>query len=308
MTKKVLVTGGAGFIGSHIVKLLLNKGYEVVVVDNLTTGQFENISSFNVPFYKTDIVSSELKDIFSKEKPNYVIHHAAQVDVTKSINLPTYDAETNIIGTINLLSCCCQYDVDKIIYASSCAVYGYTGDSPITEDFPIQPISFYGISKSVPEMYIRQFHDFYGLKYTIFRYANVYGPRQTSKGEGGVISIFTTKALKREQPIIYGNGEQTRDFIYVEDIAKANALALDKGDNEIFNIGTNQKTSINELYNKVNVLRPFAHSAKYSSPREGDILHSRLSYVKAKKILGWKPSVSLERGIQETLKYYEQKI
>nr|WP_309101231.1 NAD-dependent epimerase/dehydratase family protein [Fredinandcohnia onubensis] len=299
---KVLVTGGAGFIGSHIVDLLVEQGYEVIVVDNLSTGHLTNLTP-NARFYKADIRTSKLDDIFQQEKPAYVIHQAAQVDVSKSILDPSKDAEINILGTVRLLSCCVKYNVQKIIYASSCAVYGETDDCSITESFPIKPLSFYGLSKYIPEVYIKLFHELHRLPYTILRYANVYGPRQSPKGEGGVISIFFKKLISRESPSIYGNGEQTRDFVFVKDVAKANVLSLHKGSNEILNIGSNEKISINQLYQMITSITPNSPPI-YHSPRKGDILYSRLDNEKAKRVLGWEPSKPLLEGLKESYEFY----
>ena len=225
---KVLVTGGAGFIGSHIVDTLIESGYEVVVVDNLSSGKKEYLNDKAI-FYDLDLHSKQIEDVFEKELPDFVIHEAAQVDVSISIHHPYFDAYSNILGTIHLLELSRKYHVKKVIYASSCAVYGETGDYSIQENSKIQPISFYGASKYTPELYIQLYQKLYGLPYTILRYANVYGPRQTPKGEGGVISIFVQKLLKNENLIIYGYGTQTRDFVYVKDVAHANLLVLTKG-------------------------------------------------------------------------------
>lgn len=298
---RVLVTGGAGFIGSHIVDLLIKGGHEVIVVDNLSTGNKEFINK-KANFYLLDITSPHLEDVFTKEKPEYVIHQAAQVDVAKSVQNPVDDADSNIIGTIRLLECCRKFHVQKFIYASSCAVYGETDDCSIQEDFILHPTSFYGISKFTPELYIRLYHQFYDIPYTILRYANVYGPRQTPKGDGGVIASFIQKDLKGEQSVIYGDGKQTRDFVYVKDVAAANLLALEKGTNQIINLGLNKKTSINKLHALI--------SSKNISPlflpkRNGDIQYSRLNNEKAMQLLGWSPSYDLIRGLNETKKFFE---
>ncbi|MEH7384981.1 NAD-dependent epimerase/dehydratase family protein [Bacillus sp. JJ1521] len=301
---KVLVTGGAGFIGSHIVDLLVELGYEVIVVDNLSSGNSTFLPP-NITFYKADIQSSILNEIFMKEKPAYVIHQAAQVDVSRSILDPSEDAENNVLGTVRLLSCCIKHNVQKIIYASSCAVYGETDDCSITESFPIKPLSFYGLSKYTPEVYIKLFHDLYGLPYTILRYANIYGPRQSPKGEGGVVSIFLKKLISKEAPAIFGNGEQTRDFVYVKDVAMANMLSLHKGENEILNISRNEKTSINQLYHMItSIVVSNPPSPFYQAPRKGDILYSKLDNAKAKRILGWEPKYNLMKGLQESYEYY----
>ncbi|MGJ7923303.1 NAD-dependent epimerase/dehydratase family protein [Neobacillus sp. LXY-4] len=303
---KVLITGGAGFIGSHVVDLVGQTGYEPVVVDNLSTGKREFIHP-SYRLYEIDITSPFLKDVFKKEKPDVVIHLAAQVDVAFSIKDPVSDASQNILGTIHLLNCCQEFNVKKFIFSSSCAVYGEKDDVSIMETSPLQPLSYYGISKYTSELYIQTFNKLHQLPFTILRYANVYGPRQTPKGEGGVVSIFFNKTLKGESPIIFGDGGQTRDFVYVKDVALANLLSIHNGKNEIFNIGCNSKTSINELYNKIKNLSSKDVSAIYMPARDGDIRHSRLDINKASTILGWQPSFNLETGLVETLAYYQSK-
>lgn len=302
---KVLVTGGAGFIGSHIVDLLIENGYEVVIVDNLSTGKKEFINKKAI-FYKKDITDDDLYEIFEKEKPDYVIHQAAQIDVQKSIDNPVFDAKVNVLGTVNLLECCRKSGVKKVIYASSAAVYGNPEYLPIDEKHKVNPISYYGISKHTAEHYFEVYSQLYGLKYTILRYANVYGIRQDPKGEGGVISIFIDKMLKSERPIIFGDGNQTRDFVYVKDVAKANLLALEKGDNEVVNISTNKPTSINELVEIMNKIMNISLEPIYTEPRKGDIVHSYLDNKKALDVLGWKPEYSLEDGLKETIEYYKR--
>lgn len=245
--KKVLVTGGAGFIGSYIADLLLEQGYEVIIIDNLSNGSIKNLDK-EVKFYQEDINSKETEVIIKNEKPDFLIHTAAQINVTKSIQNPVYDANINTLGTIRLLNYVKKYNIKKFIFSSSSAVYGKTEDTGIKENHPIQPISFYGTSKYASELYIKLYNQLHKIPYTILRYANVFGPRQTIDGEGGVIAIFCNDFLNQRTPIIFGNGEQTRDFIYVKDVAKANLAAIEQGDNETFNIGTNHKTSIKELF------------------------------------------------------------
>ncbi|EIW00677.1 LOW QUALITY PROTEIN: nucleoside-diphosphate-sugar epimerase [Thermoanaerobacter siderophilus SR4] len=303
---KVLVTGGAGFIGSHVVDLLIENGYEVVIVDNLSTGKEEFINKKAI-FIKKDIIDEDLCEIFEKEKPDYVIHQAAQIDVQKSIDNSVFDAKGNVLGTVNLLECCRKSGVKKIVYASSAAVYGNPEYLPIDEKHKVNPISYYGISKHTAEHYFEVYRQLYGLKYTILRYANVYGIRQDPKGEGGVISIFTDKMLKGERPIIFGDGNQTRDFVYVKDVVKANLLALERGDNEVVNISTNKPTSINELVEMMNKIMNTSLEPVYTEPRKGDIVHSYLDNKKALEVLGWKPEYSLEEGLKETIEYYRVK-
>ncbi|NLW24783.1 MAG: SDR family oxidoreductase [Clostridia bacterium] len=300
----VLVTGGAGFIGSHIVDKLINEGLDVVVIDNLSTGKLENLNE-NAKFYNLDITSNQLSTIFQQEKIDVVIHQAAQIDVQKSLQDPVYDSKVNINGTVNLLECCRKYNVSKIIYASSAAVYGKPEYLPIDEKHPIQPMSFYGISKFTPENYFRIYKELYGLNYTILRYSNIYGPRQDSKGEGGVIAIFIDKLLNEQTPIIFGDGEQTRDFLYVEDVAEANFRAIFKGDGEILNISTNTRISVNQLYTELTKILQLDFKPVYREARPGDILHSSLNNQKAIQILNWQPKYTFSEGLLKTVSYYK---
>ncbi|WP_026565577.1 NAD-dependent epimerase/dehydratase family protein [Bacillus sp. UNC41MFS5] len=301
---KVLVTGGAGFIGSHVVDLLIQSGYEPIVVDNLRSGNREFVPP-NVRFIKMDISSPKIEEVFAREKPDVVIHLAAQVDVAYSVKNPVEDANQNILGTIRLLTCSHKFKVKKFIFSSSCAIYGEKDDCSIKETFPVQPLSFYGISKYTSELYIQAFLQLFQLPYTILRYANVYGPRQSSIGEGGVISIFLKKVLNGEAPHILGDGEQTRDFVYVKDVARANVLSIEKGTNGIFNIGTNSKTSINQLFQIITSLTNSNLSPILMPEREGDIRYSRLDNTKAVNLLAWKPDFDLQTGLNETLNYYK---
>lgn len=301
---KILITGGAGFIASHIVDRLVGLEHEVVVVDNLSSGKIERINS-KCRFYKCDITNYEtMKLVFDIEIPEVVIHHAAQIDVQTSLKKPVFDAQNNIIGTINVLECCRETNVRKIIYPSSAAVYGNPKYLPVDENHPVEPSSFYGISKHTPCHYIKVYSELYNIKYTIFRYSNVYGPRQDSNGEGGVVAIFLDRLLKEETCYIYGDGQQTRDFIYVKDVVNANILALARGDNEIIDISTNKPVTINELYKIIKEISGSSVEVEHKAVREGDILHSYLDNKKAVKYLGWKPQYDIENGVKETIGYY----
>lgn len=303
---KVLITGGAGFIGSNVVDLFISEGHDVIVVDNLSQGKIENLNNC-ARFYKCDILDMDkLEVIFTTEQPEVVIHNAAQIDVQVSLKKPSIDSEINIKGTINILECCRKFEVKKIIYPSSAAVYGDPKYLPVDEEHEVNPISFYGISKHTPEHYIKTYSELYDIKYTIFRYANVYGIRQDPKGEGGVISIFVDKFLNGEKPVIFGDGEQTRDFIYVKDIARANLAALNNGDNIICNISTQTQISVNHL---VDVMKDIIGSdleAIYKEKRCGDIKDSSLKNKKACALLGWSPEYSLEEGLRDTCEYYSE--
>ena len=304
---KILVTGGAGFIGSHIVDQLLFNGYHVVVIDDLSKGQAEYVNEDAI-FYHMSVLDPDLEAVFIHEKPDVVIHHAAQIDVQRSLSDPIHDLHVNVEGTVRLLELCRHCNVQKFIYASSAAVYGNPQYLGIDEAHPIQPMSSYGISKFTPEQYIRVYAELYGLRYTILRYANVYGTRQDPKGEGGVVSIFVDKLLKGEKPVIYGDGEQTRDFIYGEDVAAANVAALHRGDNEVLNISTGVPTSVNELLRVLNELNETDILPEYHPERPGDIRHSYLKNDKALQMLGWQPKVSLREGLAKTLDYYRNKL
>ncbi len=301
---KILVTGGAGFIASHIVDKLIEKQHEVVIIDNLSTGKFKNINP-KAKFYKEDIINkNNISTIYKKESPEIIIHLAAQIDVQKSLKSPSEDALINIVGTINLLECCRDYGVKKIIYASSAAEYGEPNELPITTNHPANPISFYGISKHTPTHYIKVFSQLYGIKYTILRYSNVYGIRQDPRGEGGIISIFIDKYLKGETPVVYGDGEQTRDFIYVDDVAEANMAVLTSGDNKIFNVSLNQSVSINELIKIFNIVTDKKQNVKYLPERKGDIKHCKLDNYGIINETNWFPRFLLLEGIRVTYNYY----
>jgi len=300
---KILVTGGCGFIGSHIVDDLINMGNDIVVIDNLSTGKIENLNN-KATFYNIDIHSDEMERIFEKERPQVVYHKAAQINVQQSIKEPDFDAHVNITGTIKVLECIYKYKVDKIIYASSAAAYGTPKYLPIDESHEKSPISFYGISKYIPEYYIDVFSKLYGFKYTILRYANVYGIRQDPKGEGGVVPIFMGILDGGKSPHIFGNGEQIRDFIYVKDVSSANIAVLNSGDNEIFNVSTGEGTSINTLLKEMNAIYNKNIYAVYEDKRKGDIFESVLSSDKLKSETDWKPRYSLNQGLEEVIRYY----
>lgn len=303
---KIIITGGAGFIGSNIVDRMLNIGHEVAIIDNLSTGKNTNINR-DAGFFNIDILNSEmLEKAFYEFKPEICIHHAAQTDVQMSIKHPNFDCNVNILGSINILNSCIKNDVRKIIYSSSAAVYGTPKFLPIDEKHPLNPISFYGLSKLTPENYIKIYSELYGLKYTILRYSNVYGIRQNCKGEGGVVAIFFNSLINKKNPIIFGDGNQTRDFIYVKDVAEANVAALTYGDSSIVNISTNTMISINKLLNKISKIIGEHLKEEYKEEKKGDIKHSCLNNSLAKEVLNWEPKYSLEMGLNESYKYYKK--
>ncbi|WP_378956322.1 NAD-dependent epimerase/dehydratase family protein [Pelosinus sp. sgz500959] len=297
---KVLVTGGAGFIGSHVVEKLIQENCQVVIVDNLSTGLMENIHK-EANFIKMDIRSPELLELFLEEKFDYVIHLAAQTMVHKSLELPGYDCDVNVLGTVNLLEACRKTTVKRIVFSSTAAVYGDVTMLPVLETSPTVPTSFYGLSKLTCEKYLALYKKVYGLDYVVLRYANVYGERQGDGGEGGVISIFTRKIHQGEPVTIFGDGSQTRDFIYVGDIATANyqsLLTVHSGD--IYNVSTQTEIDVNTLIDSMGKVSSKAVTKIYSQPRDGDIYKSSLSNAAAKQQLNWQPSMPLLDGLART--------
>lgn len=300
---RVLVTGGAGFIGSHLVDSLVSDGYKVVIIDNLSTGNKKNLNP-KAKFYKLDIANKKIAEVFYKEKPEVVFHLAAQVDLQKSILDPIADSKTNVLGFINICKNCKEYAVKKIVFSSSAAVYGDNGQIPAKEDSPLQPVSPYGVAKLTAENLLDIYKKQFGVGYVALRYANVYGPRQGSKGEGGVVSIFFKKAQKGEKLSIYGKGEQTRDFIYVDDVVSANMAAMQSKEDGVFNISTSKETSINELFEIINSLAGNKASKQYLPARSGDQARSSLDYSKAARFLSWEPKYSLRDGLTNTSEWF----
>lgn len=305
--KKVLVTGGAGFIASHIIDALLGSSYDVVVVDNFSTGRRENLNS-DAKLYEVDIRSERLRSVFQSERPDFVIHQAAQASVVKSIAKPLEDGSSNIDGTINVLQNCAAHEVGKVVYASTAAVYGDPQFLPINESHQLNPMSPYALSKLTAERYIKVFAELYGLNYTILRYANVYGPRQAPHGEAGVISIFIDKLLSDQGIDIFGSGQQTRDFVHVTDVATANLAALSGGDRLIANVSTGTKTTINELVSLIEQVVGKEATRQYQPGRSGDILDSCLDNTAAKCSLNWNPNVTLEVGLRQTVEFFRTNI
>ena len=306
---KILVTGGAGFIGSHLVDRLLQLGHEVVVVDNLATGYRHNLNP-RARFYEASLLDSSLGEIFQREKPDIINHHAAQNDVRRSNADPVFDAKHNIIGSIRLIQCCIEHNVQKVIYASSGGtVYGEPTYLPIDEAHPIAPISPYGISKHTVEHYLFLAATTAGLNYTVLRYANIYGPRQYSRGGAGVISIFAESMLKGIPPTIFGDGSSTRDYLFISDAVEANLLALTGGDREIYHVSTGIELSLNELFCRLKQTLGSCTGGKnivkmspvYADPRLGEIHRIALNPEKIERDLGWIPQNSLQDGLAQTV-------
>lgn len=305
--QKILVTGGCGFIGSHVVDAFLAQGCEVVVVDDLSNGSLNNLNP-QAKFYEVDIRSAELMDVFEVERPDFVDHHAAQIDVRLSAEKPRYDADVNIMGTLNLLECAVHFDVQKFIFISSGgAVYGEPEYLPCDEAHPIRPLSPYGVSKHAIEHYLYLYKENHGLDYTVLRYANVYGPRQDPHGEAGVVAIFANQMLQGDQVTINGSGEQVRDFVYVADCVAANLLAIENGSGEIYNIGTGIGISVNQLFQTLVAITGYEREPYHGPAKLGETFRSYLSAEKAHRALGWEPTVALDEGLRRTVTYFSQK-
>ncbi len=301
---KILVTGGAGFIGSHVVDAYLEQGHDVLVVDDLTTGKSENVHP-KARLYQLDIRDEKLEEIFAMEKPDVVNHHAARASVRESMLQPILYADVNILGSLNLLELSRKYDVKKLIYISTGgAVYGEPEYLPADEAHPIAPLDPYGVSKASFEHYLPLYRANYGTSFTVLRYANVYGPRQDPYGEAGVVAIFTGQMLRGEQAVINGTGEQERDFAYVSDVAQSNILALSNGDGGIYNIGTGVGTSINDIFSKLKAATGYARQAVHGPAKTGEVFKTYLKVDKAKRELGWQPVVTVEEGLRLTVEYF----
>ena len=302
---KILVTGGAGFIGSHVVDLFVSHGYEVVIVDDLSTGRASNLNPA-AKFYKMDIRYPKIREVFEVERPDFISHHAAQMDVRRSVAQPLFDADVNILGSINLIECAKEFNIKHFVYISTGgAVYGEPETLPCDEMHPINPICQYGASKHTVEHYLYMYNVNYGLRYTVLRYPNVFGPRQDPHGEAGVVSIFTGKMLDNEPITINGDGEQTRDFVFVRDCARANLLAVTVDHAPgIYNIGWGRPTSINEIFTNLAKITSYTHPVSYGPAKVGETRHIYLDASKANRDLGWSPTLSLEEGLRETVEYF----
>ncbi|MDP2637224.1 MAG: NAD-dependent epimerase/dehydratase family protein [bacterium] len=298
---RMLVTGGAGFIGSHVVDALIQKGHRVSVVDNLSTGFRKNLNP-KASFYKADIRSPKLKSIFQKEKPEVVFHFAAQIDVRKSVASPRDDAEINIMGSLNVLENCKKYKIKKIIFASSGGVmYGEASVLPTPETYPSQPLSPYGVAKLAVEQYLVVF----GIPFVVLRFANVFGPRQNSKGEAGVVAIFADAILQGKRPVVFGSGSQTRDFVYVKDVVEASVLALKKQAAGICNLGTGKETSVNDIVKQLKELTGFKENARKAPAKTGEVQRSCLNSRRARRVLGWRPRYGLREGLKKTVESFK---
>jgi len=305
---KILVTGGAGFIGSHVTDRYYAAGHEVLVVDNLTTGKMANLNP-QALFYQRDIRDPQMEEIFSREKPEVVNHHAAQIDVRQSVHDPLFDAQVNILGTLNLLELAQKYGVRRFIFASSGgAIYGEQPEEaePASEDTPFRPMSPYGVAKATGELYLHYYHLVHGLEYVALRYGNVYGPRQDPFGEAGVVAIFTEKLLAGGQPVINGDGLQTRDYIFVEDVAEANALALVPNASGPFNIGSGVEKNVNELFRDLLKITGQTVKEVHGPAKAGEQRRSVLNCTRAQNQLRWRAKVSFAEGLRRTVEHFKK--
>ena len=300
---KILVTGGAGFIGSHIVDLYVEAGHDVVVVDDLSTGFRRNVN-LKARFAELDVRSAELNAVFEQERPEFVAHLAAQMDVRRSLKEPLFDAEVNILGSINLLECCVRHGTRKIIYASTGgAIYGNPEILPASESCPAAPVCHYGVSKYTVEHYIRLYNYLHGLQYTVLRFPNVYGPRQNPHGEAGVCAILIALMLDGKRPTLYGFGKPLRDYVFVGDIARASVLALDGGDGETVNLGSGQGTSVLEIFDILRELLSFTQDPILEPLRPGEVDRIYTTGDRAAEILKWQPAVDLREGLKRTVEH-----
>lgn len=305
---KILVTGGAGFIASQIADAFIEEGHQVVILDDLSTGYEKNINP-KAKFVKANICDKSLDKLFESEKFDVVNHHAAQMDVRRSVKDPEFDATTNILGTINLLQNCVKYKVKKFMFASTGgAVYGEQDYFPADEKHNQQPKSPYGISKLAVEKYLYFYNSEHNLNYTILRYANIYGPRQNPFGEAGVVAIFSTKLLKGEQPVINGHGKQTRDYVFVGDVVKANLLGLKDEVSDIYNIGTGIETDVNQLFHYINNITQANKEEKHGPTAAGEQLRSVITSDKLFNKFGWRPTTKLEDGLKATVDYFKNNL
>ena len=304
---KILVTGGAGFIASHVVDAYINLGHEVIVLDDLSRGAPQNLNP-RARFYPVDIQDREqVGKLFAAERPELVNHHAAQMDVRRGVKEPHFDACVNILGSLNLMEAAVAHGATRFIYVSTAgAAYGEPKELPVSEDCPIRPITPYGISKHTVEHYLFTFSHLYGIPYVVLRYGNVYGPRQSSRGEAGVFAIFSEQMIAEIQPVIFGDGKKVRDYVYIDDVVEANVAALKRGTGEIFNIGSGAPTTDDEIFNLVrNLLGKRGVAPRYVAKRPGEIDRIYLDITKAKEGLGWCPCTSLAEGARQTVSYFQ---
>lgn len=309
MARKAIVTGGAGFVGSHLVDLLVDADWEVLVLDDLSSGHFDNLAAARrrgkVNVHVTDIGAPELAEVVVRFSPEVIFHLAAQSKVRPSVEDPVHDAQVNVVGTVNVLEAAVRAEARKIVFTSSGgAVYGGAAKLPAKETATMKPESPYGISKKIVADYFRWYHDAYGLDYTILAPANIYGPRQDPGLEGGVVAIFTLAMLRDRRPTIFGDGSQTRDYVYVGDVSDAYLKAVEAGDGAFLNVGTGVETSVVEVYDAIAAAIGFSDKPIFDEPKPGDVQRSVVDPSRAKKALGWEAWTSLEEGLERTVEWY----
>lgn len=307
---RILVTGGAGFVGSHVVDAYVAAGHEVAVLDNFTTGNEANLNQA-VAAHRVDLRDqTAVEMVVASFRPEIVNHHAAQADVPKSVADPAYDAQVNIIGGVNLLKACVNHAVKKVIFISTGgALYGEPDVVPADEDHPVRPLSPYGTSKFSFEQYLGTFKRTFGLEFTVLRYANIYGPRQDFLAEEGrVVSVFATRMLARRPVTIDGDGEQARDMLHVTDAASANIAALERGDGGIFHVSTGTPVTVNQLFRRLASLTDYTSAPHFGPSRKGDVFRIALDNTRARRDLGWEPRVSLEEGLRVTVDYFRDRV
>ena len=304
--QRILVTGGAGFIGSQIVEALLQRGCEVLVIDDLSSGRRENVGAA-ADLHRLDIRDSALRQVFAEFRPEVMYHLAAQMDVRKSVEDPLHDADVNIAGSLRLLECCREFGTGRVIFSSTGgAIYGEQDEYPAGEDHPQRPCSPYGVAKLAVEKYLHFYAVTYGLRTTALRYANVYGPRQNPHGEAGVVAIFFDRLLKGETPTIFGDGEQTRDYVFVGDVVAANLAALDRELTGAYNVGSGVETTVNELYRLIRTSLASERAAEFAPGKPGEQRRSCLDSRSLHRATGWSACVPLEQGIEATRDHFRR--
>jgi UDP-glucose 4-epimerase len=305
---KLLVTGGAGFIGSHVADAAIAKGCDVHIMDDMSGGREENIPT-EATVHKLDIRSTEAAALIKQERFDVLCHHAAQMDVRKSVADPAFDAGINVLGFLNLMEAGRQSGLKKVTFASTGgAIYGEPDYAPQDENHALRPLSPYGITKRVTEHYLYFYQQTYGIEHVALRYANVYGPRQNPHGEAGVVAIFSERLLKGEPVFINGPGKQTRDYVFVGDVVRANMAALDFEGSDIFNVGTGVETDVNTLFHHIRDLAGSSAEEAHAPAKAGEQMRSVLSYAKAEKTLGWTPQTDLRAGLAETVAWFRARL
>lgn len=302
----ILVTGGAGFIGSHVVDAYIEAGHAVTVIDDLSSGSTANLNPA-ATFIRMDIRDAALAGVFAKGRFEIVNHHAAQMDVRRSVADPSFDASVNVLGSLNIFEQARLHGVRRIIFASTGgAIYGEQEEFPATEDHPTRPLSPYGITKLACEKYLFYYQAVHGIEHVVLRYANVYGPRQNPHGEAGVVAIFCNKMLSGSEPVINGDGGQTRDYTFVKDVVQANLLAVDHRGSGVFNVGTGVETDVNALFRILKTALGSSCAERHGPAKEGEQRRSVISHARIERMLGWRPTVPVEEGLRQTAGYFQK--